>query len=131
MTLQKYLLGIAVSTVFCFVAFGLICFYIDPDNTNLVGYLCFYASLMFSLVGLFTLLGFYLRVWLSKNEIIFAYVAPSFRQAVLLSVIVIGSLILQSFRLLTWWDAILFVASIVLLEFFFMSRYSSKSFRKV
>lgn len=129
MTLQRYLFGIAISTVFCFVAFGLICFYIDPFNTGLIGYLCFYASLFFGIVGFFTLVGFYLRLWFSRNEIIFAHVGPAFRQAILMATIVIGCLVLQSFRLLTWWDAALFVASVVLLEFFFISRYS-RSYRR-
>lgn len=122
MTLKKYLLAIAISTVLCFVAFILVAIYIDPFNTGFVGFLSFYASLFFSVVGAFTLIGFYGRIWSSGNEVVYAHVAPSFRQAIFLAIIIIGSLILQSFRLLTWWDAILFVLSIVLLEFFFMSR---------
>lgn len=129
MTLQRYLFGIAVSTLFCFVAFGLIVFYIDPFDTGLVGYLCFYLSLFFSLIGAYTLGGFYLRLWFSRNEVIYAHVAPSFRQAVLLAMIVIGCLLLQAFRLLTWWDAVLFAASVVLLEFFFLSRSTSRVYR--
>jgi len=49
-------------------------------------------------------------------------VVPSFRQAILLSLILTVSLILQSFRLLAWWDGALLVGSVTLLEFYFMSR---------
>lgn len=122
MTLKKYLIGIAVSTVLTFVAFMLVLFYVDPFDTGIVGFVGFYASLFFTIIGAFTIIGFYLRIWSSGNEVVYAHVAPSFRQAIFLAVIIIGSLLLQSFRLLTWWDAILFVLSIVLLEFFFMSR---------
>ncbi|MBU1118388.1 hypothetical protein KKH43_00730 [Patescibacteria group bacterium] len=130
MTLKRYLLGIAISTLFCVAAFFLVLVYIDPADTGIVGFVCFYLSLFFSFVGLFTLIGFYLRIWFSGNEIIFAHVAPSFRQAIFFAIIIVGSLMLQSFRLLTWWDALLFVLSIILLEFFFMSRSSNKSFRR-
>ena len=122
MTLRSYLLGMFLSTIICWIAFGLILFYVNPYNTNAVGLVAFYVSLFFASIGTLTLVGFYLRVWFSKNEILFAHVNPSFRQAILLSVILVGSLVLQAFKLLTWWDGALFVLSIVLIEFYFLSR---------
>lgn len=128
MTLQKYLLGIAVSTVFCLAAFVLVVLYVDPAEGGVPGLLGFYASLGFGLVGLFTLAGFYIRLWSSRNEVVYAHVAPSFRQGIFLSILVIGCMILQSFRLLTWWDGTLFALSIILLEVFFMSRMKHRSY---
>lgn len=122
MTLKKYLIGMMISTVFCWISWGMILYYVDPGTTGVVGLGAFYVSLFFALVGLLTLVGFYMRVWFSKNEILFAHVGPSFRQAILLSLILTGSLFLQSFRLLTWWDGALFIASVALLEFYFLSR---------
>lgn len=122
MTLRSYLIGMLISTIFCWASFVLILIYVDPDQAGFIGFLSFYVSLFFAIIGTLTLIGFYLRVWFSKNEVLFAHVAPSFRQAVLLSVILITSLLLQSFRLLTWWDGALLVGSIVLLEFYFMTR---------
>lgn len=122
MTLKKYLLGMMVSTIFCWISWGMILYYVDPQTTGFVGLAAFYVSLFFALIGLLTLVGFYMRVWFSKNEIIFAHVGPAFRQGILLSLILTGSLFLQSFRLLTWWDGALFIASVALLEFYFLSR---------
>lgn len=122
MTLRSYLIGMFVSTLFCWVSWILILVYIDPEQTSPVGILSFYISLFFAMVGTLTLCGFYLRVWFSKNEVLFAHVAPAFRQAIFLSIILVGSLVLQSFRLLTWWDGALLVGSVTLLEFYFMSR---------
>lgn len=122
MTLRSYLIGMLISTIFCWAAFLLLIIYVDPEQASFIGFLSFYVSLFFALIGTFTLVGFYLRVWFSKNEVLFAHVTPSFRQAILLSIILIVSLILQSFRLLTWWDGALLVGSVVLLEFYFMSR---------
>lgn len=122
MTLRSYLLGMFLSTIVCWLAFGLILYYVNPYNSGALGLIAFYISLFFASIGTLTLIGFYLRVWFSKNEILFAHVNPSFRQAILLSIILVGSLVLQAFRLLTWWDGSLFVISIVLVEFYFISR---------
>ena len=121
MTLKKYLIGMMISTIFCWISWGMILYYVDPSSTGVVGLSAFYVSLFFALIGLLTLVGFYMRVWFSKNEILFAHVGPAFRQAILLSLVLVGSLLLQSFRLLTWWDGGLFIASVALLEFYFLS----------
>lgn len=122
MTLRSYLAGMMASTIFCWLAWGLVLYYVNPQEANLIGFLSFYLSLFFASVGTLTLIGFYLRVWFSKNEVLFSHVNPAFRQAILLSIILIVSLILQSFRILTWWDGGLLIASVALLEFYFMSR---------
>ncbi|MFH1508777.1 MAG: hypothetical protein ABIE68_01295 [bacterium] len=122
MRLRSYLIGMALATAFCSFSFGLILFYVDPNESGIVGVISFYASLLFASIGTFTILGFYLRLFFSKNEIVFAHVAPAFRQAVLLALALIGSLLLQAFRLLTWWDAALLVLTLALFEFYFLSR---------
>ena len=122
MTLRSYLIGMFISTVFCWVSWILILVYIDPEQTNFIGFFSFYVSLFFAVIGTLTIIGFYLRVWFTKNEVLFAHVVPSFRQAILLALVLVVSLILQAFRLLTWWDGVLLVGSIVLLEFYFISR---------
>lgn len=122
MTLREYLIGMLISTALCWFSWALIIVYIDPEKTNFLGFLSFYISFFFALIGTFTLVGFYLRVRFSRNEVLFAHVSPSFRQAILLSIILIGCLLLQSLEILTWWDGGLFVASVGLLEFYFMSR---------
>ncbi len=122
MSLRSYLIGMALSTFLCFGAWVLVLINIDPFNCNFVGFILFYLSLFFALIGVFTLLGFYLRVWFSKNEVIFSHIGPSFRQGIFLSLILVGCLALQSFRILDLWSGGLFIASVVLLEFFFMTR---------
>lgn len=126
MTLRSYLIGMFVSTLFCWASWVLILVYIDPEQSSAIGFLSFYVSLFFAMVGTLTIAGFYLRVWFTKNEVLFAHVVPSFRQAILLSIILVVALILQSFRLLTWWDGALLVGSVTLLEFYFMSRTSPR-----
>jgi hypothetical protein len=122
MTLGRYLLGMLFSTITCWAAWVVVLIYIDPQKAGLVGFLAFYISLFFALVGTLASVGFYLRRWFSKNEVVFAHITPSFRQGVLLSLCFVGCLIMQSFKILTWWDGILFVGAVALLEFYFMSK---------
>jgi len=122
MSLKKYIVGMVLATIFCWTAWGLILFYIDPEVAGPTGLVCFYFSLFFSLIGAFTLIGLGFRIWFSHKEIVFAYVGVSFRQAVLLSIVFVGCLVLQQFRVLNWWDGTLFALSIGLLEFYFMRR---------
>jgi len=122
MSLRSYLAGLMFSTALCWVGFVFVIFYINPEEASTSGLVAFYLSLLFAMTGTFVLIGFYMRVWLSKNEVIYAHISPSFRQGFFLSLIVVISLVLQAFRILSWWDGILLVGSVVLLEFYFMSR---------
>ena len=46
----------------------------------------------------------------------------SFRQGFLLAVLALGVLILQGMRLLVWWDGLLLVVGIFLVELYFLSK---------
>lgn len=122
MRIRHYIWGLVISTLICWAAWALILFYIDPTTSGFIGPLMFYVSLFFALVGTFTLIGFFLRVWFSRNEVVYAHVSTSFRQGILLSVAVTGVLVLQSFRYLTWWSLLLFVLAVIILELFFVSQ---------
>jgi len=122
MTLLTYLWGMVVSTILCFVSWALIIIYVDPMTTNLMGIVLFYLSLFFFLASFFTLAGFYLRRKISKDKIEFAQTGEAFRQGVFFSLIFVGMLMLQSFGMLTLWNAGLFIMGIGLLEFYFVSR---------
>ena len=121
MTLSAYLWGMVASTILCFVSWVLVISYVDP-TTNLIGIVLFYLSLFFFLASFFTLAGFYLRRKISKDNIEFAQTGEAFRQGVLFSLVFVGMLILQGFRILTIWNAGLFIIGIGLLEFYFISR---------
>ena len=122
MTLTTYLWGMIISTILCFISWMLIVIYIDPIAENSAGLVLFYLSLFFFLTSFFTLAGFYLRRKISRNKIEFAQTGEAFRQGVFFSLIFVGMLILQSFRMLTLWNAGLFIVGIGLLEFYFVSR---------
>ncbi|MFC1640508.1 hypothetical protein ACFL2D_00505 [Patescibacteria group bacterium] len=122
MKLHQYIIGMFISTLLVWGAWILILFSVDPGASGFIGPLIFYISLFFAVVGSFTLVGFYLRVWFSRNEVIYQHATTSFRQGILLSVAFVGVLILQSFHFLTWWSILLFVLAVVILELFFVSQ---------
>jgi hypothetical protein len=122
MKIRSFLWGMAISTVLCWLAWVLVLFYIDPTASGFIGPAIFYLTLFFGLVGTFTIIGFFLRVWRSHNEVVYSHVGPAFRQALLFGVAFVGVLILQSLRYLTWWSLLLFVAAVIILELFFLTQ---------
>lgn len=85
-------------------------------------FLLFYGSLLLALVGTFSLLGFFLRVWFTKEEVIFRHLGISTRQSIWFALLLVGSLLLLGAGYLRWWSEILLIVFLVLLEFFFLSR---------
>ncbi len=122
MTVRTYLLGMAVSTILCFVSWVFIVVYVDPVRASLVGVALFYLTLFFFLAGFFALAGYGLRRRIFSREVEFVQVETSFRQGVLLSLASVGALALQSLRMLVWWDALLLIFGVGLLELYFAGR---------
>jgi hypothetical protein len=122
MSLRTYIIGLVIGTVLCSASWVMTILYVDPSEAKIFGALLFYMSLALGITGLASLIGFYLRILFSQNEVIFAHVTPSFRQGALISLCILILLVLQSFRLLTWWDILLVVLIVSLTEFFFHSR---------
>jgi hypothetical protein len=82
----------------------------------------FYFSLSVFLTGFFSLFLFWVKKGSSSDELVNVHMGVSFRQGLLLSIIVIVILILQSFRVLTWWDGLLAVGAVLMIELYFLAR---------
>ena len=121
MNLKTYLTIMILATSVCWATWAVVINSIDPNTTNVVGFSLFYASLFLSIVGTTALVGFVLRFVLLRKDLVFRQVVIAFRQSFLFATIIIGSLILQSFRMLTWYNAILLIAALTVLEFFLIS----------
>jgi len=122
MTLRSYIWGIRFVTVISLVAFVFVIKLVDYETSGLAGKLLFFCSLFFTLSGLFNLL----LLWLRRNQVdaenAFLNIGLSFRQGIFLALFAVGLLILQSLRILIWWDGLLLLAGIFLVEFYFVSR---------
>ena len=122
MTLRAYVWGIRLVTLLSIAAFVLVLKFVDPDSTGIVGKVLFYASLFFTLSGILNLFLLWLRKKLMNSDTAASNIGLSFRQGNLLALFAIGLLIMQSFRVLVWWDGLLLLAGVFIVELYFASR---------
>lgn len=111
----------ALATLVCWGAWVVVINNIDPTETGFLGFDFFYFSLFLAITGTLSVIGFFVRKLVLKEELAFRHVAVSFRQGILFAILIVGSLVLQSHKLLTWWNIILFILALTVLEFFFIS----------
>lgn len=122
MTLKSYIWGMRFLTLVSLAGLGFVIFYVNPEKSGVIGKIIFYLVLFFSLSGLINLFFIFTRRKILGNETALATIGLSFRQAVLLSLLTISLLVLQGVRALVWWDGLLVVAGVFLVELYFLSR---------
>ena len=123
MTLKSYLWGIRISTAISFAAWVLVLKQIDPEKNGLPGQLLFFVTALLFLSGLFILFFTWMRKATSGyEEVASSNIGISFRQGILMAMLVCLLLVLQQYRILTWWDGALSVAGILLIELYFLTR---------
>lgn len=122
MTLTRYLILMSLGTAIAWAAWMTVVNVVNPFDTDGVGYFIFYASFSLALAGSFALVGLLFRTLLLKQELMFQKVAISFRQGIFFAILIDGFLILQSQRLLTWYNIAFLVIGLTIAEFFVISR---------
>ena len=132
MSLKHYMGFMLLGTVLCWVAWGLVAGSTDPTNAPWYIFFFFYASLFLALMGSFSVIGFLVsHVKHKQPSVLFAHVKKSFRQGILLAMIVVASLYMKGHDVLSWWSALLLVFSLVVFESVFLSQaFGGKSKRK-
>lgn len=122
MKLKSYVWGMGLISLVSLVAFYFTAINIDPAASGVAGKALFYLVLFFFLSGFFNILLLGARRAFLGNEMVFHGISLSLRQGILLSVLAVALLILQSQRVLFWWDGLLVLAGIFLIELYFLSR---------
>ncbi|OGI16449.1 MAG: hypothetical protein A2Z52_02820 [Candidatus Moranbacteria bacterium RBG_19FT_COMBO_42_6] len=122
MTLRSYIWGMRLAALFSFIGLGFVINYVDPEKSGEAGKVLFYLTLFFFLSSFFNLLLIWIRKKALGKEAISLNISLSFRQGVLLAIFVVGLLVLQSMRMLIWWDGLLLLAGIFIIELYFLSR---------
>jgi hypothetical protein len=84
----------------------------------------FYSSLFVALTGTLSLINYWIRVHFTPAVPEGQPLNTALRQGMLLSFMVCIALAFQRLKVLTWWDGILLLAVVLLVEFYFMSRES-------
>jgi len=121
MTLGKYLFLMTMATLLCWGALALVVFFVDPEQSGTVGILIFYLAAFFAIIGTASIFGFLVRYFFKPRDFAFVQVKNSFRQAIWFAILVVIVLFLQSKGLIAWWNLILLVLALAVLEMFWMS----------
>jgi hypothetical protein len=121
MTLKSYVWGIRIINLISLCALALVFYFIDP-KAGMLGVILFYVILFFALSGIFNLILLRIREFFLGQEESVANVSLSFRQGILLALLVIALLVLQSLRALFWWDGLLVAGGIFLIELYFLTK---------
>lgn len=121
MNIKQLLAIILIATIICWGIWIMALNRIDPFNAGAVDFIIFYASLFFAFLGTFFMASFGFRKVFSKLSLEYKIVGTSFRQSIFFAFLIVGMLFLQSQNFLTWWNVILLVLGVSILEFLFLS----------
>ena len=117
-----------------FISAGLvvsILFNINPNESPFWMLIIFYFTFFIFWSAFFALVGFYLKVWATNREVIFAHLVPTLRQSMLVGLTFSGLLFLQQLRVLSWWVGSLFVLGVIMIELFFRTKKPLSSWSKL
>lgn len=124
MTLRSYLTTMIFTTIICWTVFFFVVWTVNPQTSNIAGFLLFYISLFLSLVGAAAIAGFLIRFVGLKRDLIFRSVKEAFRQSFLFAFLIVASLILLSHDLFSMLNLFLLIMGISVLEYFLISNKS-------
>ncbi len=119
---KKYIQPLIIAGGISTVGWLVVVMKLDPYESTGLALALFFLSLLIALTCIFTLTGFYLRKWVTQNEVSISYINTSIRQGLLLSLCTIICLAFLLLGVLTWWNGLLVVAIIVLLESYITSK---------
>lgn len=121
MTFKKFVILMVSGVIFSCLGWLAIVLFTSPQASFWQMSL-FYFSLFLVLVGIIFLINLLIRIKVGRDNFYFNYISTSFRQAVLFSVLLTGSLLLQEHHLLTWWNVLFLIGAIALLELFALTK---------
>ena len=121
MSFRSYLILMTLGTVTAWIAWAVVLHGVDPTRSGGLGFLLFYATLTMALFGTISLAGMLIRLWRSKEELASRIVLRSFRQGILFTVLLSGSLMLFSHGWFRWWTMLLVIIILGLIELTFLS----------
>jgi len=117
-----YISGVFIATILGWASWFVVITKLSPFISGYLALSLFYASFFIALTGTFAILNYYLRLTFSKNKNYVEHLNVALRQGSLLSIMVCVGLVFQRLRVLTWWDALLILIIVLLIEFYFMNR---------
>ncbi len=128
MTIQKFAWGMR-SVLFLGILLTIISIvflspYSNPETLqkSFIEIAFFYLSVFLLFVGMFSCLLFRLRRKFHTEEFLETHLGVSARQGFLIALTLITILFLQEMRILIWWDCLLVIGAIFIIELYFLTR---------
>jgi hypothetical protein len=119
---NKYIYSIAIAAIISWIGWTLILIKINPESHIAIGLPLFLLTLFIASSSTLTLIGYYLRSWLYKDEEFHIKINTSFRQGILLSLVIIFCTIFEILKVLNWLSAIILLFIALLIEFYLASK---------
>lgn len=115
---KTHLILISAGTILSLFSLVSILLFTNPENAGGLTLSFLYLTIFLSSLGLFLAIGIGLR--LKFAPVMYQKILEtSFRQALLLAVLITASLLLQAGRILFWWVELIFILFLVSIEIFF------------
>jgi hypothetical protein len=89
-------------------------------GVNFLNLLFFYGSLIILFTGFFSSFFFWIKTASNSENNLYSQAVMSFRRGILMGILICLLLVMQSLRIFIWWDALLVVGMIILLEMYLM-----------
>lgn len=119
---KKYIRPLIVASIISWLGWMVVVMKLDPFESTGLALSLFFLSLLIALTCTFSTLGFYLRKWVTMNEANISYINTSIRQGLLLALCTLICLSFLMLGVLTWWNGLLVVVVIILLESYITSK---------
>lgn len=117
MTLRQYIVLMLLGTLISAAGLGTIFSVVNPNEAGALIFIALYTLIFFFLLGVFSLLGLLARTTIiGKDQTTPLKVEISFRQGVLFAALVTAAIIMNAHSLLTWWNSVLIVSAVSLIE---------------
>jgi hypothetical protein len=120
--LKLYLSGIIFTTILALVSFLMVVNFISPENAGNFLLTLVFLSLFIGLSGIFTIVGFFVRYRTQRNRMPLRLLIISFRQGVMLGLLLTGSLFLKGQKLYWWWSGLTLLILVIAAESLFLKK---------
>lgn len=121
MNFKQFIQLTIISTAIAWAIWVFLISSVDPVYATLFEFSMFYLSLLVAITGTVSGVAVVMRVKFKPETILFRHVVTSFRQALLIGVLVITSLIFLSNGLLTIWSSVILILILSLIEWYIQS----------
>lgn len=122
MTLRSYLWGLRIGTLTSFAALCAVIFLTDPIDIGYIAFILFYITFFLTMSGMSIVLLTWIWQHMAKEVVTLGEVGMAVRQGILLGFLMSVLIGMQQMRVLLWWDALIVVVAVFLIELYFLTR---------